>query len=221
VLSLVVIHSGLTIGLVREKTQVYQTFGLSRHGLGQGHWHSFLSYGFIHASWYHLLCNALMLLVMGAKLEGWLGAKRMCVMGLIGILGGGLFHLACGGRSTDLLVGASGLVMAQLLVFCTLSPESRMMPLPVSARNLGMGVIASSCILMLINPAAAVPGFSQIGILLSQQGLGDWFTIGHACHFGGAISGYLYARWLLRVPLTREKLLEKRLKKYPVSSSEQ
>ena len=213
VLSLAVIHSGLATGIVREKTEFYQTFGLSRHGLQEGHLHSFLTYGLIHASWSHLLCNALLLLIMGAKLEGWLGAKRMSVIALIGILGGAVFHLVFGGRSTDLLVGASGLVMAQLLVFCTLSPESRMMPFPISAKNLGIGVISSSCILMLINPAVAIPGFSQIGILLTQQGLGDWFVIGHACHFGGALCGLFYGRWLMRRPITLKELQKQRERK--------
>jgi membrane associated rhomboid family serine protease len=204
------IHFGSEFTTDADKTTLYLTFAASRAGLEKGFWWSLFTYGFLHGSWMHFFCNALMVVIIGVKLEGWLSLKHMSSMSLLGLLGGSCCHIACGGRSTDLLVGASGVVMAQLLVFCSLSPQSRMFPIPISAKNLGLGLMISSCILMLVNPAAAIPGFSQIGILLSRKGLGDWFAIGHACHFGGAISGYLYARWLLRVPITREKMLEQR-----------
>ena len=207
---LLLIHFGSEYTTDANKTMVYMTFSASRAGMENGFWWSMLTYGFLHGSWIHVFCNALMLWIIGAKLEDWLGGKHMSFMAILGMLGGSGCHLACGGNPTDLLVGASGVVMAQLLVFCSLSPQSRMFPLPISAKNLGLGLMISSCFLMLIHPAAAVPGFSRMGILLTEHGQGGWFRIGHACHFGGALSGFLYARWLQRRPVTLARLQRQR-----------
>lgn len=210
-LSIFVIQWLLESGVWGEKAQLYRSLGLSRTGLQEGHFLSIIAHGFIHASWTHWVCNGLMLWMMGARLESWLGARRMNFILLGGILGGACVHLICGGAVNDVLVGASGVVMAMVVVFCSLSPQSRMFPLPVSARNLGWGILLSSLVLMLANPSASIPGFSRMGAQFVQWGCADWFRIGHACHFGGALIGWLYARWMLRVPLTKEQLQRQRL----------
>lgn len=209
-LSMLLIQFLLESGMWTEKSAIYRSFGLSRAGLRDGHFLSIMTHAFIHASWTHWICNALMILIMGARLESWIGVRRMNFILLGGTLGGAFVHLICGGGANDVLVGASGLVMAMVMVFCTLSPQSRMFPLPVSARNLGWGILLSSLLLMLANPSANIPVFSRVGALFVRWGYADWFRIGHACHFGGALIGWLYARWLLRIPLTKEQLQRQR-----------
>jgi membrane associated rhomboid family serine protease len=93
-----------------------------------------------------------------------------------------------------------------LLLLTTLSPQSRMMPLPVSGKSLGLGILAAELILALIDPAAGLPGFSKLGEILAGHGLGGWFQIGHACHFGGGVAGWVLGRWLLRPRITLERL---------------
>lgn len=188
----------------------FEGLGLSRLGLIQGRVASPLTYALLHVGWGHILCNALILCLMGVRLESWLGAGKILFIWLGGSLAAAAFHLWLGGKATNLLVGASGVAMAMLLVFCTLSPQSRMFPLPVSARNLGHGILLSSLLLMLMNPDAGVPWLSQGGAFLVHHGLGDWFRIGHACHFGGAMFGLCYGCWLMRRPVTREELLARR-----------
>ncbi|MEI6606364.1 MAG: hypothetical protein WCP35_13730, partial [Verrucomicrobiota bacterium] len=80
----------------------------------------------------------------------------------------------------------------------TLSPQSRMFPLPVSGRSLGLGMLISALMLALADPKLGLPGLAAIGEALAANGLKSWFTVGHACHVGGGVAGYGYARWILR-----------------------
>jgi membrane associated rhomboid family serine protease len=193
--------------------RLYESAGLSRERFLGGNYAGLITYSLIHASWTHLACNAVLLFSLGIRLESWLGAKSMNVLCWGGALCGGIMHLCCGGKPSDLLVGASGAVMAMLLVLCGLSPQSRMFPLPLSARNIGAGVLLSSLILMLLHPDAGVPLFSHGGKYLSTHGCEDWFRIGHACHFGGACFGWVYARWLMRSPPSLQQLQKDRAKR--------
>jgi membrane associated rhomboid family serine protease len=80
-----------------------------------------------------------------------------------------------------------------------------MIPIPVSGKSLGLGILAAALILTLANPALGVPAFSTLGNRLARQGMDGWFKVAHACHLGGGIAGWLLGRWLLRprVSLTR------------------
>ena len=55
------------------------------------------------------------------------------------------------------------------------------------------------------HPLAAVAHVSLV-----NRGLGNWFAVGHACHVGGGVAGYLYARWILRPGPTLSHLREER-----------
>jgi membrane associated rhomboid family serine protease len=125
-----------------------------------------------------------------------------------GILGGGAAHLllAPGGEGAPLLVGMSGACVALLLLLTTLSPQSRMMPLPVSGKSLGLGILGAEFILALIHPQGPVPFFSNWGRSFVDAGLGSWFQVGHACHFGGGVAGWVAGRWILRPRVTLDRL---------------
>jgi membrane associated rhomboid family serine protease len=85
-----------------------------------------------------------------------------------------------------------------------------MFPLPISAGNVGLGVVISSLILMFLDPDAPVVLFARWGKVISERFGDDMFKMGHACHFGGALVGWSYARWILRRPVTLERLQENR-----------
>jgi membrane associated rhomboid family serine protease len=112
-----------------------------------------------------------------------------------------------------LLVGCSGGCMALLLLLATLSPQSRMLPLPVSARSLGLGVMAAALVLALALPKLGVPGLSTIGRTLAAHGMAGWFEIGHACHFGGGLAGWLIGRWILRPRVSLARLRRERARR--------
>lgn len=187
---------------------VYEALGLTREGILAGKIWKILSYGFLHGSWWHVLLNALFVLLVGSRIESIAGHRAMLKAALGGVVGGAVGHLllAAGGHNAPLLVGFSGGGMALLLLLTTLSPQSRMMPLPVSGRSLGIGVLVAELLLALVHPDLNLPGFSGVGKMLVAYGMGSWFEMGHACHFGGSIIGWLYGRWLLRPRITLKRL---------------
>ncbi len=178
----------------------YEWLGLSREGILSGKIWQLFTYGFLHGNWWHACLNALFLLLIGSRIEHMAGRATLVKATVFGILGGGVAHVAMapGASGSPLLVGMSGGCIGLLILLTTLSPQSRMMPLPVSGKSLGLGVLAAGLILALINPGLGIPGFSGLGKWIVAQGMGGWFDLGHACHFGGGIAGWLYGRWLLR-----------------------
>ncbi len=188
----------------------FLNLGLSREGFLSGKIWQIVSYGFLHGSWWHVGVNALFVLLIGARIEHIAGRAVMLVALFAGILGGGACHLLLG---SGLLVGISGGGIALLLLLTTLSPESRMFPLPLSAKSLGIGILLAALLLTLINPTLKLPGMGGIGKLLIEQGLGSLFQIGHACHLGGGLAGWLYGRWILRPRITLESLRRERARR--------
>jgi len=93
-----------------------------------------------------------------------------------------------------------------LILLTTLSPQSRMMPLPVSGKSLGLGILVAELTLALCNPALGVPGFLVLGNWMVHHGMSGWFEMGHACHFGGGLAGWLFGRWLLRPRVSLSRL---------------
>ena len=181
----------------------YETFGLSRGDFLSGKIWQILSYGFLHGGWWHVGLNAVFILLIGSRIEHMTGRKTVLVTTLAGVAGGGIGHLL---MASGLLVGISGGCMALMLLLTTLSPQSRMMPLPVSGRSLGLGIMIAALILALLDPALGVPGVSTLGKLLVDSGLGVSFKMGHACHFGGGLAGWIVGRWILRPRVTLDRL---------------
>ena len=188
----------------------YDTFGLSRSGFLAGKLWQVASYGLLHGSWWHVGLNALFVLAIGPRIEGIIGSPAMVRVMLAGVLAGGLCHLLLG---SGLLVGLSGGCVALLLLLTTLSPQSRMFPLPVSGKSLGLGIMAAELLLALADPALDLPVVSVAGRWLCGHGMGAWFHVGHACHFGGGLAGWLYGRWLLRSRVTLDQLRRDRARR--------
>jgi membrane associated rhomboid family serine protease len=186
----------------------FQTLGLSREGVFSGKIWQVFSYGFLHGSWWHAGVNAMFVLLVGSRIEHSAGRAAIAKAVIFGVIGGGIGHLvlAPGGSGAPLLVGLSGGCLGLLLLLTTLSPQSRMMPLPVSGKSLGIGILSAELILALIDPAAELPGLSKLGEILARHRLGGWFQIGHACHFGGGLAGWIFGRWLLRPRITLKRL---------------
>ncbi len=178
----------------------FTTLGLSREGVFSGKVWQLVSYGFLHGGWGHLGLNGVLLLIVGSRIEHMTGRGNLSKALLLGVLGGGIGHLwlAPGGADAPLLVGLSGGCLGLLLLLVTLSPQSRMMPLPLSGRSLGLGVLSAELFLTLLNPSLGLPGLAGLGRSLVAHGMGGLFEMGHACHFGGGVAGWLFGRWLLR-----------------------
>lgn len=188
----------------------FVNLGLSREGFLSGKIWQIVSYGFLHGGWWHAGLNAMFLLVIGSRIEYIAGRATMLVVLLAGILVGGVFHLLLG---DGLLVGISGACLALLLLLTTLSPESRMFPLPISGKSLGLGILLAALLFTLVNPTLKLPGFAGIGKILIEQGIGSLFQLGHACHLGGGLAGWLCGRWILRPRVTLDRLRRERARR--------
>jgi membrane associated rhomboid family serine protease len=178
--------------------EVYQALGLSREGILRGWVWQIASHTLIHGVWWHALLNVLMLLATGARVEridGWKTAARVFLMGS---LAGGFAFLLLPLPAPDMvLVGSSGGIFALLLWLTTTSPQSKMLLIPVSAKNLGLGLLLASGIL------AAGGAWMPMGNL----------PVSHACHFGGALAGWLIARRNSREPVTLADLKKERARR--------
>ena len=197
-------------GGANQLAELFVNLGLSRNGFLSGRIWQVLSYGLLHGSWWHAGLNALLVLVIGSRIESILGSVEMARATLAGVLGGGACHLLLG---SGLVVGLSGGCVALLLMLTTLSPQSRMWPLPVSGKSLGLGIMSAELLLAMIDPALGLPALSAVGKLLTAYGMGGWFQVGHACHFGGGLAGWLYARWWLRPRISLAQLRRTRAKR--------
>ena len=191
---------------------IYESFGLSRSGLSGGRIWQLLTYALLHGGIFHTLVNSVWVMAIGSRVEQIVGTAGFWKCLAMGTLGGAAGHLlvAESGRDEGILVGVSGGCMALLILLTTLSPDSRMWPLPVSARNLGIGIMGTEFFLAICDPKLGLPVFSGIGLAFSALGFGSWFAIGHACHFGGGLAGFLMGRWLLRPRMTVERLRRER-----------
>lgn len=187
---------------------VYRAFGLHWQYFKNGWIWQVFTYAFLHGGGLHLALNVTGIILLGSRIELILGTAGFLKTCLLGILAGGVAHLimAAGGPGASILVGFSAAVMAMILVLTTLSPESRMWPLPVSGRSLGLGILLAEGILAVIDPSLGLPMLSEVGIWITRHGGAQWFDIAHACHFGGGLAGWLYGRWLLRQRVSIESL---------------
>jgi len=203
------IHAWIELGGgASQMSGWYERLGLTRDGVFSGQVWQIFTYGLLHGGWPHLAVNVICVFLLGTKIEHIIGSTGLAKLLTLGVIGGGVGHvlLSPGGEAAPVLVGFSGAVVAMLIWTTTVSPESRMWPLPLSGRTLGLGILSAEWFLAMANPALKLPGFSWVGNWLVGHGMGPWFTVGHACHFGGGMAGWLLARWALRPRTTLKSL---------------
>lgn len=206
---------------------LFEWLGLSREGILHGRVWQLVTHAFLHGNWLHFIPNFLVIYMIGGRVLHIIGGRGFMVVFGGGVLLASALHLLfqpsnpMGGEQIvhSPLVGASGGAMALLIVLTSLSPASKMWPLPVSGKNLGRGLLLASLLLFLITPGLGIPGLSGIGRWLmslggvEKNGVAPLFQIGHIYHFGGGLMGLLYGRWLLRRPITLAELQRKRAKR--------
>ncbi len=188
----------------------YEQLGLSRVGVGSGKVWQLLSYAFLHGGGWHVGINAMLVLGIGSRVEAILGSGVLLRVVAVGVLIGGGLHLLV---SESVLVGISAACFTLMLLLTTLSPESRMFPMPLSAKSLGWGIVIAEVLFVIIDPDLGIVGLELIGKALNSMGLGVVFDVSHACHIGGAVWGWVYGRWILRNRVTLQSLQRQRAKR--------
>ncbi len=75
---------------------------------------SFLTYALLHATWGHILINALWLAAFGSPLAWRLGAIRFLLFSAVGAVAGAVLHLVVYPQSPTPMVGASAAISAHM-----------------------------------------------------------------------------------------------------------
>ncbi|TAE90024.1 MAG: hypothetical protein EAZ81_11475 [Verrucomicrobia bacterium] len=108
-------------------------------------------------------------------------------------------HLLLSVDQQGLLVGSSAGAMSLLLAVTTSDPDARFFPIRLRARNVGRGIILSSLLLTLLHPAREQQWLAMPAQWLQSMAGESIFSRGHACHLGGALFGWIFVRYSLRL----------------------
>lgn len=142
-----------------------------------------ITYGFCHdqTSLFHLLFNMICLWMFGRLIEGIYGRREFLWIYLLGILVSGVCHLAwqlASGGSVVPMVGASGGVMAIMVLSAVHFPKMKVLLMMIIPVELGMLII----------------GLVALDVMRALGVFGGETHIAYMAHLGGAAFGYLYYR---------------------------
>jgi len=164
---------------------LFDYFGLSIRGIKAGYLWQPITFQFLHAGFFHLLCNLITIYFFGRPVEQALGARRFLSLYFGSGMFGGLLQLCVsmllpGHFGQASVVGASAGAFGLVAAFATLQPERPLTLLiffiiPVSMR---------AKYLLLFAVLLAV-----FGIVVPMD------NIAHAAHLGGILVGMAMARW--------------------------
>ena len=205
-------------GTTDKLSQVQAILGLKKDNFLSGDFWQIASHALIHVNWAHLLLNAAVILLLGSKIEHFTSKRVFWLLSLSAALLGGLLFLlftppGIPPIDQQTLVGSSAICFAFLIFHTTLSPESKFLPLFLSGRSIGAGIILANLILSLSHPDLPTGPFAHFGAYLTEHGLAELFRISHPCHLGGSIAGFLFGRYLLRPRVSLASLRREREKR--------
>lgn len=139
-----------------------------------------ISYGFLHAGWWHVGFNMWAVYMFGSDVEGLLGAKRYLQLYFVSMITAALTQLAftqLAGLPPIPTVGASGAVFGVLLAFAVYFPRRTIIllipPIPMPAR-----------VFVLLYAALEL----YLGVTGSEEG------VAHFAHLGGLIGALVLLR---------------------------
>lgn len=196
-------------------SQAQILLGLAKPNFLSGDFWQPFTYALIHVNWQHMLLNGAAIILLGSKIEHIAGKLTVRCVAVLAALAGGLLFLPLTPNSTvnpETLVGASAVCFAFLVLLTTLSPESRFLPVFLSGKSLGAGIILANLTLALLHPGLDTGPLARLGAKWGES-MPGLFQINHACHLGGSLAGYFAGRFLLRPRVTIQSLRRDREKR--------
>lgn len=169
-------------------TDYFHYAALSGNGVRHGYVWTLLSYAFLHGNTTHLLVNGLGLFFLGRSLESSIGDRRLLQLTLFSAVVAGLFWLGVNFSRPGQVVGASGIVMAYLMVFACIQPHRQvtffiLFILPVRLKPFWMVAILAS--------------IDLVGFFWKELPGGPSGWIAHSAHLGGLAGGWLFYQLFL------------------------
>ena len=143
-----------------------------------------VTYGFMHADFFHLLFNMFGLWMLGTPLEQVWGSRRFTVYYLICVVGGALLQVLFNVGGFAYTVGASAGVLGIVMAFGMIFPNQELflmfIPVPIKAKWFAAGYALIS-VFSLFGPAS---------------------NIAHLAHLGGMLFGFLLIQyWRGKLPI--------------------
>jgi membrane associated rhomboid family serine protease len=129
---------------------------------------AFITYGFLHGGFAHILGNLYFLWIFGDNVEDALGRQRFVLLYLVSNFAGGLLHFVFNLGSPIFMLGASGAISGLMGAYLVLFPRVKMWVMIVVVR-LKIGVIwyigfwVGYQVLMAFTGQAAVAWFAHLG----------------------------------------------------------
>lgn len=145
---------------------------------------SLITYGFLHAGFFHILFNMLWLYFFGRHVLNLFSERRFLTLYLLGTISGGVVYMIsynlfpAFSAVNGTLLGASAAVMAIMAFAATYSPNA---PVRIFTFNLKLWYIA---VFLILWDLIQLPTLNNAGGLLA--------------HLGGVLFGYVYARQLMQ-----------------------
>ena len=153
-------------------------------------WWQFITSGFVHANWEHLLSNAFTLLVFGRVVEEEEGGIGVWIAYLLCAAGGALASYLAAPHTRTISMGASAAVFGLFVVGVVV----KMFSYRFSFRKLVEAIILGSFV---VKQVAGEAGMVVSGKTTAVMG---GMSIGHVAHLGGAMAGVLLLLALSRLP---------------------
>jgi membrane associated rhomboid family serine protease len=157
-------------------------FALSAPQLRRGFLWQPVTYLFLHADFWHIVINLLMLWFFGREVEYFIGPKYFTRLYFLSGLAGAALWLAFNFNSAVAVLGASAAVLGCVIAFATLFPEREVtlliffvLPVTLKAKFLALICVALDLIPVLTNRVT---------------------NVAHVAHLGGALLGYVYIKSL-------------------------
>ena len=145
---------------------------------------SLITYGFLHAGFFHILFNMLWLYFFGRHVLNLFSERRFLTLYLLGTISGGVVYMIsynlfpAFSAVNGTLLGASAAVRAIMAFAATYSPNA---PVRIFTFNLKLWYIA---VFLILWDLIQLPTLNNAGGLLA--------------HLGGVLFGYVYARQLMQ-----------------------